>query len=161
MRRSMPMTIRNKSAFSVVEAIVVAIFLGILASIAVPRLNFAAVSRSSVKATTRKIVADLRLTRGLAISDAATNTQGFELRMVGSAPYTAYEIENIDTKVIVASHTLDSNLNISCPTGTRFIYGPLGNLKPASATQLIVTAEGKCSAITINVATGAVRCAEY
>jgi Tfp pilus assembly protein FimT len=155
------MTIENKSAFSVVEVIVVAIFLGVLAWIAVPRLNFAAVSRNRGEATARKIVADLRLTRRLAVTDAAINTQGFELRMVGSAPYTAYEIENIDTKVIVTSHTFDSNLNISCPTGTRFIYGPLGNLKPASATQLIVTAEGKCFTITIDLATGTVRCTEY
>ncbi len=148
----------QRAAFSFVELIIIVVFLGIFAVIVVPRFNYAIISKQKADTTARKIVTDLRLTRRLAISDAANNTQGFELKMVGSVPYNTYEIENVDTKAIITSHTLDSGLSISCPTGIRFIYGPLGNLKPASATQIIVSAEGRSFTITINSATGTIKC---
>ena len=150
----------KKTAFSFVEMILIVAFLSIFAFIAVPRLNFAIISKQRAGAIAQKIVTDLRLTRRLAISDAANNTKGFELKIVGSVPYNTYEIENVDTHATVASHTIDSGLSISCPTGIRFIYGPLGNLKPGSATQIIVSAEGRSFTITINSATGTIKCVE-
>lgn len=149
-----------RTAFSFVELIIIVAFLGIFAVIAVPRFNYALISKQKAETTARKIVTDLRLTRRLAISDAANNTDGFELKMVGSVPYNSYEIENVDTEAIIASHTLDSGLSISCPTGTRFIYGTLGNLETGSATQIIVSAEGRSFTITINSATGTIKCVE-
>jgi hypothetical protein len=80
--------------------------------------------------------------------------------MVGSVPYDSYEIENVDTKATIASHTLDSDLTINNPTGTRFIFGPLGNLETGSATQMIISAEGRSFTITINSATGTIKCIE-
>ena len=154
------MKLMNDKAFSIVEMIVIVIFLGIFALIAVPRFNLAAILKNKAKTTARKIVTDLRLTRQLAISDAANNSQGFELKLIGPAPYRSYEIENVDTETTIALHTLDPSLSISCPNGTRFIFGPLGNLKPTSGTQMIVSAEGKSFAITINVATGIIQCFE-
>jgi Tfp pilus assembly protein FimT len=150
----------KKTAFSFVELIIIVAFIGIFSFIAVPRLDYAIITKQKADVLARKIVTDLRLTRRLAISDAANNTKGFELKMVGSVPYNTYEIENVDTKATIASHTLDSDLSISCPTGTRFIYGPLGNLEPASATQIIVSAEGRSFTITINTATGTIKCVE-
>jgi len=149
----------QKTAFSFVELIMIVAFLGIFAFIAVPRFNHAIIKKQKAETTARKIVTDLRLTRRLAISDAANNTKGFELKMVGSTPYTTYEIENVDTHATVASHTIDSGLSISCPTGIRFIFGPLGNLE-GSATQIIVSAEGRSFTITINPATGIIKCVE-
>ncbi len=148
----------QRTAFSFVELIIIVSILGIFAVIAVPRFNYALISKQKADTTARKIVTDLRLTRRLAISDAANNTKGFELKMVGSVPYDSYEIENVDTKVTIASHTLDSDLTISNPTGTRFIFGPLGNLEGGSATQIIVSAEGRSFTITINSATGTIKC---
>ena len=156
----MPMISKKYRAFSFVEVIIIVLFLGIFAAIAVPRLNRAAISKNKAQTTARKIVTDLRLTRRLAISNAANNTMGFELKMVDSVPYTTYEIENIDTHATVASHTLDSDVNIDSPTGVRFMFGPLGNLKLGSATELTVSAEGKTFTITIIPATGAVKCVE-
>jgi len=150
----------KKAAFSLVELILIVAFIGIFAVIAVPRLNFAIISKQKADTAARKIATDLRLTRRLAISDAANNTKGFELKMVGSPPYTAYEIENVDTHATFASHTLDSDVSISCPSGIRFIFGPLGNLEPGSGTGLTVSAEGKSFTITINSATGTVKCVE-
>ena len=143
-----------------VEAILIVLWLGILAVIAVPRLNYAAISKNKAQTVARKIVTDLRLTRRLAISDAANNTKGFELKMVGSVPYATYEIENVDTHATVASHTLDSDVSISCPSGVRFIFGPLGNLESQSGDELTVSAHGRSFTITIIQATGTVKCVE-
>ncbi|MHC4105941.1 MAG: pilus assembly FimT family protein [Planctomycetota bacterium] len=150
----------QKAAFSFVELIIIVSILAIFTVIAVPRFNYAIISRQKVDTTARKIVTDLRLTRRLAISDAANNSKGFELKMVGSVPYDSYEIENVDTKATIASHTLDSDLTINNPTGTRFIFGPLGNLETGSATQMIISAEGRSFTITINSATGTIKCIE-
>ena len=151
---------KKRTAFSFIELILIVMILGIFAAIAVPRFNYALITKQKSENITRKIVTDLRLTRELAISDAANNTQGFELKMIGSAPYSTYEIENADTGTTVASHTLDSNVSISCPTGTTFAYGPLGNLETGSATQIIISAEDRNFNITINPATGAIKCVE-
>lgn len=150
----------KKAAFSLVELILIVAFIGIFAVITVPRLNFAIISKQKADTFARKIVTDLRLTRRLAISDAANNTKGFELKIVGVPPYDTYEIENVDTKATVASHTFDSDVSISCPTGKRFIYGPLGNMESGSAGGLTISAGGRSFTITIIPATGTVKCVE-
>jgi Tfp pilus assembly protein PilE len=149
-------------AFSFVEVMIIFAWIGILAAIAVPRLNFAVFSRQKAEHITRKVVTDLRLTRRLAISDAAGNTKGFQLKMVGPSPYTSYEIENIDTHVTVATHSLDPGVTITCPTGITFAFGPLGNLEVGSGDEMEinVSAEGRSFTLTILSATGAVKCTE-
>ncbi len=149
---------RQKNAFSLVELILVVIFLGILAAISMPRFSFSAISKQKADGQARKIVTDLRHTRTLAISDAANNTSGFTLNMVGPAPYTAYEIINLDTSTTVDSHNINSA--VSCTGGANFGFGPLGNLLSGSDTELSVSAPGKTFTITIIPATGMVRCAE-
>ncbi len=149
---------RQKNAFSLVELILVVIFLGILAAISMPRFSFSAISKQKADCQARKIITDLRRTRTLAISDAANNTSGFTLNMVGPAPYTAYEIINLDTTETTDSHTINSA--ISCTGGEDFKFGPLGNLVSGSDTELNVSAQGKTFAITIIPATGMVRCTE-
>lgn len=149
---------KNEAGYSLVELIIVVIFLGIFAVVAVPRLNYAIISKQKADTVARKIVTDLRRTRSLAISDAASNSEGCELKMVGAAPYTAYEIENSDTGETLDSHTIDSS--VSCTGDNKFEFGPLGNLKAGSGSELSVSADGKTYTITIVPATGAAKCAE-
>ncbi|MHC4260659.1 MAG: pilus assembly FimT family protein, partial [Planctomycetota bacterium] len=144
--------------FTSVEVILVVLIIGILAVIAVPRLNFAVISKHKAEATARKIATDLRRTRGLAISEAATNTKGFSLEMSGGPPYTNYQIVNDDTEATVDSHTIDSTVN--CTGGVNFEFGHLGNLELGSDSQLTVSASGKTFTITIIRATGTVKCVE-
>ena len=144
-------------AYSLVELIIVVLFIGILATISVPRIDFAIISKQKVDTVAQKIVADLRRTRRLAIADAADNSTGFEMNMIGSVPYSGYEIENLDTHQIVDSLTIESD--ISCTGGNNFIFGPMGNLT-GSDFQLDVAAEGKSFTITITVATGMIKCVE-
>ena len=146
----------QRTAFSLVELIIIVAFLGIFAFIAVPRFNFALISKQKADALAQKIVTDLRLTRRLAISDAANNTKGFELKMVGNT----YEIENVDTHATVSSYPIDSDVSVVYPTGSRFIFGPLGNLEPGSGTSINVSAEGKIFIVTVIAATGTIKCVE-
>jgi len=147
----------QSKGFSVVELLIVVIFIGVLAAIAVPRLNFAAITKQKADTVARKMVTDLRRTRTLAISDAANNTQGYRLDMTGSSPYAGYTIENIDTSAVIDTHTISSD--IACTGGSAFDFGPLGNLQSAS-TQLTFTVTGKSFTIDIIPATGMVKCTE-
>ena len=78
----------QRAAYSFVEMIIVVIFLGIIAAIAVPKLNFSLTSKQQVETIVSKITTDLRRTRMLSIANAATNTAGFSLNMTGTSPYT-------------------------------------------------------------------------
>ena len=151
----------KREAFSLVELILIVAFLGIFAVIAVPRLNFAIISKQKADIVARKIVTDLRLTRRLAISDAANNTQGYELQMVTPLPYASYEIVDLSPPpTTVDSLTIDSDVSVTCPVAPVFRFGPLGNLKSGSGTEITVSAEGRSFTITLNSATGMVKCVE-
>jgi Tfp pilus assembly protein FimT len=145
-------------AFSLLEAILIAAFIGIFAIIAIPRFNYAVVSKQKAEGTAKKIVTDLRLTRSLAISDAVNNDKGFELNMLGSDPYTGYEIENRDTNEIISTHAFDDD--VICNGSNKFRFGPLGNLSDTGHVQLTVSADGKTFTIIITSATGAVKCTQ-
>lgn len=148
----------RRRGVTLVELVLLVLFIGAFAVISVPRLNFSAVSRQKADVTARKIVTDLRRARRMAISDAAGNTAGYALNMTGSSPYAGYEIENLDTEATVDSHTIDSD--VSCTGGSAFNFGPLGNLLVGSDTQLTVSASGRSFTITLTSATGMARCTE-
>jgi type II secretory pathway pseudopilin PulG len=147
----------NRSAFSVLEAIIVLTFVAVIAAIAVPRINFAAISRQRAECAARRIVTDLRRTRRFAISSAAVNPHGFSLIVLGSSPLR-YDVRTLDGGATLESHTFDSQ--VSCTGGTSFAFGPLGNLLDGSDSGLAISAEGKTFTITIIPATGAIRCVE-
>jgi Tfp pilus assembly protein FimT len=150
--------IGRRKALSLIEALLVISVIGILAVIAVPRLNLAVISRYKAEVTAKKIVTDLRRVRGLAISNAVNNTQGFALRLLGPGPYTGYEIVNLDTTATVDSHTIEPEVTVT-GTANEFDFGPLGNLT-STYTQITVSAEGKTFTITIIRATGTIKCVE-
>ena len=144
--------------YSLVELIIVVIFVSVLAAIAIPRLNFSITTAKGAQATARKITTDLRRTRQLAISDAAGNTSGYQLQMNGSSPYSDYDIVNLDTSATVDSHEIDSG--ISCTNGSVFKFGPMGNLISGSDTQLDISGGNKSLTLTITSATGMIKCVE-
>ncbi|MGD9162926.1 MAG: hypothetical protein PVG39_31255 [Desulfobacteraceae bacterium] len=147
----------KRTGFTLTEAILVVLFIGIFSAIAIPKFNQAVISRYKAEAVAKNIITCLRRTRGLAISGAATNTNGFSLRFQNN-PSTAYEIVNLQNGNVVDTYTIDTKVNVS-GTGDEFDFGPLGNLT-SSDTQISISAEGKSYTITIISATGMVKCAE-
>ncbi|HUT29881.1 MAG TPA: hypothetical protein VMX13_08825 [Sedimentisphaerales bacterium] len=152
------MASRKPKGFSLLEAIIVVTFIAVIAAIAVPRLNFAVISKQRAECAARKIVTDLHRTRQLAITHAATNPAGYALNMLGAVPYSSYEIVRLDSVDTVDSLAIESR--VTCEGGVTFEFGPLGNLEPGSDTQMTVSAEGKTFTITIVPATGAIKCVE-
>jgi Tfp pilus assembly protein FimT len=150
---------KNKTAYSAIELIICVLFLGIFAAITVPKMTFFIISKQKAETFANKVVTDLRRTRRLAISDAATNTDGYALNMTGGGPYTGYEIVNLKTSTTIPNGTFSIDSNISCDGGANFQFGPLGNRKPGSDTQLTVTDGVKTFTIDITLI-GMVKCVE-
>ena len=147
-----------KKAYSLVEIILVVLFIGILAAVAVPRLNFSAVSKQKAEAVARQIVTDMRRTRGLAITNAAVNNEGFMVQMSATEPYTSYAIVKRDTSVGVDKFEIDPD--VTCTGDNKFEFGPLGNLITGSGSVLKVGADGRSFTITVIAATGTVKCVQ-
>jgi Tfp pilus assembly protein FimT len=147
---------RQKTAFTLVEVILVVFFLSIVAVIAIPRLRTSVASRQKAGGVAKKIVTDLRRTRMLAISNAATNTTGFTLKMTGSSPYLGYQIVDDSNSTVVDSQTIDSKVTCTCVGLSYVSFGPLGN-KRAGSLIIRVIAQGRTYMITFITATGAVK----
>ena len=146
----------KNNGHTLVELIVIIMILGALAFVAVPRLSYSVLYRKQVDTIARKIVADLRRARRLAISDAASNTDGFSLNRAGST----FEIEDLSDSTTVQNSTFTVDSSISCSGGTSFQFGPLGNLKTGADTQLVLSSSGKTFTIDIIPATGIIKCTE-
>jgi type II secretory pathway pseudopilin PulG len=147
-----------RRAFSVSELMVAILLLGITAVIAVPRMRFGIITKQKAAVTARKIVADLRLARSLAISNAAENASGYGLAMSGAEPYAGYEIINLNDLTTVDSHDIEAG--VFCTGGKRFEFGPLGNLLTGSDDELTISGPGKSFAISVVSVTGMVKCTE-
>ena len=139
-----------------VEIVVVVLIVGILACVAVPRLQYGAVRRAEADAIARQLVTDLRRARSQALLNAAQNTSGFGLVMTGASPYSGYQIVDLKDSTVVVSQNIPAT--VCCVGGQRFEFGVLGSLKDGSDTQLEVSTEGKTFTITIVSATGMVKC---
>lgn len=146
----------NRRGHTLVEVIVVVSLLAILAVVAVPRLQWGAVTNSTAEATARKLLTDLRRARSRAILQAANTPEGCALRMMGSSPYDGYEVIELGGSEVIAEHGLPAT--VRCTGGSVFEFGPLGQLKDGSDTQLAVSGDGKTFVVTVVPATGMVTC---
>ena len=150
----------SKKAFSLAELIVIVLIISAIAFIAVPRLNFSAVSRMKSETVAKKIVTDLRRVRTMAISDAANNTNGYSLLMTGSSPYTGYQIKNLKTSAIADTQTIPAGVSCTTTGSSEFKFGPLGNLLSGSGTRITVSGSSKTNTIDVTSATGMIKCTE-
>ncbi len=146
------------TGFTLIELVMIVSIVGMLLYITIPRLKFDTLARYKADTVARKIVTDLRRTRSLAISDAANNTQGYQLTLTGSSPYTGYKITNLDTSATVDTFTIDTDISVTSTSGSSVKFGPLGNVLSGSSTQISVVAQGRTFTITFISATGTVKC---
>lgn len=150
---------KRRNAHTLTEMLIVLIFVGILAAMTLPRINFAIIRKQKAGAFSGKIVTDLRRIRRLAITDAANNTSGYQINMIGGSPFTSYEIVNLDPPTtLLETHTIDPE--VLCEGDTVFKFGPLGNLLAGSGTQLDISAEEKSFTVTLVASTGMIKCVE-
>ena len=131
----------------------VVLILGIMALIAVPRLQFAAVHIKQAEGTARKLVTDLRRTRSLAICHAATHTGGYRMTVSSNQ----YQILDLDSSTVLEFQEINSSVQV---VGGTFDFGPLGNLLSGSDTQITVSSDGHTFTIDVISATGAITLSE-
>jgi prepilin-type N-terminal cleavage/methylation domain-containing protein len=146
----------TRHGYTLAELIIVVLITAILAYIAVPRLQYAAVRRLEANGIAQQLVTDLRRTRAEAIVHAARNPVGFALIMSGPPDqYDRYQIINLHDSTILVAHDIPAT--VRCTGGKRFEFGPLGNLKEGSDAELRVSSSGRTFTIRIVATTGAVK----
>lgn len=146
----------RKTAYSLVELILVIAIMGALTAVAVPRLQFDVVRSKQAEAFTHKISTDLRRTRSLALRDAATDPAGFALVLVGSTPHRHYEIRNTRTGEVIDRHAIDESLQVVGMNGSSLRFGPLGNLLDGSTRGIRISGGGVRMTVRVVTATGRV-----
>lgn len=177
---------RNKEGYTLIELVIVMLFIAAFAAIAIPRLNFATVKKKGAELTAYKFLSELRRTRALAIANAASNPNGFGIwinptgAMAPDEPvvYTAgllafgssniarrsktvyytYEIKNLMTGAIVDRQDVYDNVNLG--GGTQFSFGPLGNLTSGD-TSMTVSLGNTSFVINITSSTGSMSCTKH
>ena len=149
----------SRSAFSLVELLLIVGILGVFAVIVIPRFNYGTAKQYKAEATAKKIVTDLRLTRSLAISNAANNAIGYQLQMILPTPFTGYKVvDNSPPPTTVASHAIDPDVAVT--GAVIFRFEPLGSLLNGIDQQLTVSAAGRSFTITVLGVTGMTKCVE-
>jgi len=141
---------------SLIELITVVLIVAVLTCIAVPRLRMTAVRGVRAEAVARKIAADLRLARARAILEPTQRATGCALVMTGSEPYSGYQLVRAGDAGVTAIHALPRE--VRCTGGRRFEFDSLGALTDGSDAELRVSAEDRTLTITVQRATGMVKC---
>lgn len=145
----------QRKGVTLVELLVVVLIIAAMTFVAIPRFSMATAKAGDAQTAAQKIAAGIRYTRSLAISNAATNTQGFSLNMTGSGSYTGFTIVDLNSGSVIKTETI--NQNVACTGANDFRFGPLGN-RLIDSDSLTVSAGGKTLNITVISATGMVKC---
>lgn len=149
---------RVQKGHTFAELIVIVLILAALTYVTVPRFQLGAIDRGQAERAAWEIVTALRRTRSLAISEAATNSDGFALSIQQTDTTITYEIVNCGSNDVVDSHAIDSRIDLSGEMA--FEFGLLGALKASDDPTLEVTAADKTFTIRVIPATGMVKCVE-
>ncbi|AQT69771.1 type II secretion system protein H [Anaerohalosphaera lusitana] len=147
-----------EAGYTLAEVIVVVMFIGIFAAVAIPRIDFGIVRKHAAETAAHKIVTDLRRTRHMAISNASENSQGYRMDFVSVDGRAGYRLIDLSNNSKVDEQFVSDE--ISCSGAGSYDFGPLGNLKAGSDDSLEVAADGKTFSVAIVRSTGAVKCTE-
>jgi prepilin-type N-terminal cleavage/methylation domain-containing protein len=114
------------TGFTLVELILTVLLLAILASIAIPRLGWGTMGNVQAETACRQFSDYLKLARSLAITHAGSNSQGYQVILSPSKPYT-YSIINAATSAVVKG-PVDLPTGVDRSGDRKYQFTPLGNL---------------------------------
>ncbi|MDD5134251.1 MAG: hypothetical protein PHP01_02415 [Phycisphaerae bacterium] len=147
----------KRKAVTLVEMLIVVFIIAAMTFIAIPRFSAATAQAGKAATMAQKIAAGIRYARSLAISNAATNPQGFSLNMTGSGSYTGFQIVDLSSGTVIKTETIESG--IGCIGANDFRFGPLGN-RLVDSDSLTISGGGKTFSVTVISATGMVKCTQ-
>jgi type II secretory pathway pseudopilin PulG len=148
----------RRNAHTLTELVLVVLIMGVLAGIAIPRLQFRSVTQKKLAAAAYALAGDLRKTQSLALRDAATNDKGYRLEMVDPSPFFQYYIADDKDDQEVSRKDIDPSLTVTTISGDKFVFDPYGTMTSGGNSQIKLAADGKSYTITFVTATGAVLC---
>jgi MSHA pilin protein MshC len=137
---------RSKPGYTFVEVILVITLVGLLSAIAIPRFYN---NRKLSYTTSRELISDLRMARGLAISTGVSHY----LRLLPSSSYTEYKIfdSRYPSNPIGETRTIPDGVNCTASTNT-FTFNYLGSCDSNGTITLV--GEGDTHIINIIGITG-------
>lgn len=115
-----------RTAFSLVELVLIVALLAILVSITIPRVGWDTMGKVQSETTAREFSNYLKLARSLAITHASSNSEGYTVVLSPSKPYT-YTLVNADTSDVVKG-PIDIPEGVERSGDRTFQFTPLGDL---------------------------------
>jgi Tfp pilus assembly protein FimT len=110
------------------EVVLITILLAVVATIAIPRLNFAGIHVAEVKTTAQAFAGQLRLARSLAIANAGANNQGYNVT-IGAGAYSLIDADTLAT----VKGPIDIPDGIVTSGNTSIGFNPLGESADGNA----------------------------
>lgn len=145
-----PSTTRHRDprgGYTLAELLIVIVIMGIVASIAVPRLS-GMIRNLSARSAVSKVVSDLTLARTQAVREGRT----VSLRVVSAGSYRV-TLDNGATPIrtIKTVDVSGTQKNISLePTNTVISFDPRGMLRPGSGDRLVVKRGTSTDSVSIS-----------
>ena len=137
-----------KAGFSLIELLLTVALLAIIVSIAIPRAGWSTMGVVQSKTAARQFANYLKLTKSLAITNSATNNQGYKINLSPASPYTSYSIINADSMATVKG-PIDIPTGVTCTGDAEFHFTPLGQLQLGSTITTQFTKSTDTSTVTV------------
>jgi len=131
-----------------IELLLTVALLAIIVSIAIPRAGWSTMGVVQSKTAARQFANYLKLTKSLAITNSATNNQGYKITLSPSSPYTSYSIINAASMATVKG-PIDIPAGVTCTGDAEFHFTPLGQLQLGSGLTVEFSKSGDTTTVSV------------